>query len=77
VANGVWYLIIAPKGTPASAMKYVHDAAKAVVDDPAFAKTMDARGVDVDYRPGDRLKTDLWKEYKLDTEILKRIGLIQ
>ena len=77
VANGVWYLIIAPKGTPASAMKYVHDAAKAVVDDPAFAKTMDARGVDVDYRPGDRLKTDLWKEYKLDTEILKRIGLIK
>jgi len=77
VANGVWYLIIAPKGTPASAVKYIHDAAKAVVDDPAFAKTMDARGVDVDYRPGDRLKTDLWKEYKLDTEILKRIGLIK
>src|SRR5437773_761675 len=77
VANGVWYLIIAPKGTPASAVKYIHDAAKAVVDDPAFAKTMDARGGDVDYRAGDRLRADLWKEYKLDTQILKRIGLIK
>ena len=77
VANGVWYLIIAPKGTPAPIVKQIHDAAKAVVDDPAFAKTMDARGVDVDYRAGDKLRTDLWKEYKLDTEILKRIGLVK
>ncbi len=38
---------------------------------------MDARGVDVDYRPGDKLRADLWKEYKLDTGILKRIGLIK
>src|SRR2546430_828164 len=77
VANGVWYLIIAPKGTPAPIVKQIHDAAKAVVDDPAFAKTMDARGVDVDYRAGDKLRTDLWKEYMLDTEILKRIGLVK
>ena len=77
VANGVWYLSIAPKGTPAPVVKYIHDAAKAVVDDPAFAKTMDSRGVDVDYRSGEKLKADLWREYKLDTEILKRIGLIK
>ena len=77
VANGVWYLLVAPKGTPAPVVKYLHDAAKAVVDDPAFAKTMTARGVDVDYRPGDKLRADLWREYKLHTEILRRIGLIK
>jgi len=77
VANGVWYLLVAPKGTPASVVKYLHDAAKAVVDDPAFARTMDARGVDVDYRPGDKLRADLWREYKLHTGILKRIGLVK
>ena len=77
VANGVWYLLAAPKGTPAAIEKQIHDAAKAVTDDPAFAKTMDARGVDVDYRPGDKLKADLWTQYKLHTEILKRIGLIK
>jgi tripartite-type tricarboxylate transporter receptor subunit TctC len=77
VANGVWYLLAAPKGTPVPIVKQIHDAAKAVTDDPAFAKTMDARGVDVDYRPGDKLRADLWAQYKLHTEILKRIGLIK
>src|SRR5712691_8371788 len=77
VANGVWYLLVVPKGTPASIVKQIHDAAKAVVDDPAFAKTMTARGVDVDYRAGEALRADLWREYKLNTEILKRIGLIK
>jgi tripartite-type tricarboxylate transporter receptor subunit TctC len=77
VANGVWYLLVAPKGTPAPAVKYLHDAAKAVIDDPAFATTMTARGVDVDYRPGDKLRADLWREYKLHTEILRRIGLVK
>jgi tripartite-type tricarboxylate transporter receptor subunit TctC len=77
VANGVWYLLVAPKGTPAPILKQIHDAAKAVTDDPAFTKTMDARGVDVDYRPGDKLRADLWAQYKLHTEILRRIGLIK
>jgi tripartite-type tricarboxylate transporter receptor subunit TctC len=77
VANGVWYLIVAPKGTPAHIVKQIHDAAKAVVDDPAFAKTMTARGVDVDYRAGEPLRADLWREYRLNTEILRRIGLIK
>lgn len=77
VANGVWYLIVTPKGTPAAIAKRIHDAAKAVTDDPAFAKTMTARGVDVDYRAGEPLRADLWREYKLNTEILKRIGLIK
>ena len=63
VANGVWYLIVVPKGTPAPIVKHIHDAAKAVVDSPEFAKTMDARGVDVDNREGEKLRADLWREY--------------
>jgi len=77
VANGVWYLLIVPKGTPASALKYLHDATKAAMDDPTFKTTMTARGVDMDYRPGDKLRADLWQEYKLNTGILRRIGLIK
>ena len=77
VANGVWYLIVVPKGTTAPVVKYIHDAAKAVVDSPEFAKTMDTRGVDVDNREGEALRADLWTNYKLNTEILKRIGLIK
>ena len=77
VSNGVWYLMIAPKGTPAAVVKYLHDAVKAAVDDPKFAELMVSRGVEPDYRRGDVLKMELWREYKLHTEILTRIGMIK
>ena len=77
VANGVWFMLIAPKGTPEPITRYIHDAAKAVIEDPAFVSAMSARGVDVDYRPGNQVRADLWREYKLHTEILRRIGMIK
>lgn len=77
VANGVWYLLMVPKGTPAATVKYLHDAAKAAMDEPKFAELMAQRGIDVDYRPGDALRADLWREYKLHTAILRRIGLLK
>ena len=77
VSNGVWYLLLAPKGTSPGILKYLHDSAKAVLDDPKFVESMATRGVDVDYRPGDVLRTDLWREYKLHTELLRRIGMLK
>ena len=75
VANGVWFLLVAPKGTPRPVQQYLHDAAKAALEDPKFAEAMSTRGVDVDYRPGDQLRGELWREYRAHTEILKRIGM--
>jgi tripartite-type tricarboxylate transporter receptor subunit TctC len=77
VSNGVWYMLLVPKGTPATVKGYLHDAAKAAIDDPKFGADMSNRGVDVDYRPGEALRADLWREYKLHTEILGRIGLLK
>ena len=77
VANGVWFLLMAPKGTPAPIVKYIHDSAKAALEDPGFVNQMSTRGVDVDYRPGDKLRADLWREFRLHTELLKRIGMVK
>ena len=77
VANGVWFTLIAPKGTPEAIVKYIHDAAKAAIEEPAFAAAMSLRGIDIDYRPGCQLRQDLWREYKSHTEILRRIGMIK
>jgi tripartite-type tricarboxylate transporter receptor subunit TctC len=77
VANGVWYLLAVPKGTPPAVVRYLHDAAKAAIEDPKFVETMNARGIDVDYRPGEALRADLWREYKLHTPILKRTGMLK
>jgi tripartite-type tricarboxylate transporter receptor subunit TctC len=77
VANGVWFLLMAPKGTPAPVVRHIHDAAKAAIEDPKFVEAVALRGIDVDYRPGDKLRADLWREYKAHTAILKRIGMIK
>jgi tripartite-type tricarboxylate transporter receptor subunit TctC len=77
VHNGAWFLLVLPNGTPPEIVRYLHDAAKAAMDDPAFANFAKARVIDVDYRPGDKLRADLWTEYKAHTEILKRIGMLR
>jgi tripartite-type tricarboxylate transporter receptor subunit TctC len=47
------------------------------MDDPAFAGFAKGRVIDLDYRAGDKLKADLWEEYKAHTEILKRLGMLR
>ena len=77
VANGVWFMLVAPKGTPPAIQKYIHDATKAALEDPTFVAAMNLRVLDIDYRPGDKLRADLWREYRSHTEILKRIGMVK
>jgi len=77
VSNGVWYMLLAPKGTPAPVMRHIHDAAKAAIEDPKFTADMAGRGIDVDYRPGEALRADLWREYRLHTDILRRVGMLK
>ena len=77
VSNGVWYLVLGPKGLPPAVEKYVRDSVKAAVEDPKFVEMMAARGVDAEYRPGDVLQKDLWREFRVHTELLRRIGLLK
>jgi tripartite-type tricarboxylate transporter receptor subunit TctC len=76
-SNGIFYLLLAPKGTPAPVVRHLHDAAKAAIEDPKFAEAMASRAIDVDYRPGETLRADLWREYKLHTGLLRRIGMLK
>jgi len=69
--------VLGPKGLPPSVEKYVRESVKAAVEDPKFGEMMAARGVDAEYRPGDVLQKDLWREYRLHTEILRRVGLLK
>jgi hypothetical protein len=75
--DGVWYMLLVPKGTPANVKRHIHDAAKAAIEDSKFAADMTGRGIDVDYRPGEALRADLWREYQLHTDILRRVGMLK
>jgi tripartite-type tricarboxylate transporter receptor subunit TctC len=76
-ALGTWFVLTAPKGTPSAALKYLHDAAKAAIEEPSFVTLMNNRGVDIEYKNGEKCREDLWKEYREHTEILKRLGMLK
>jgi putative tricarboxylic transport membrane protein len=74
---GTWFVLTAPKGTPPVVTKYIHDAAKAAMEEPAFVNLMKSRAVDIDYKNGDKARADLWQEYKAYGTILTRLGMIK
>jgi tripartite-type tricarboxylate transporter receptor subunit TctC len=75
--SGAWFMFVVPKGTPGPVQKYIHDAVKGAMEDPQFVNAIKQRVIDIDYRAGDQLKADLWKEYKAHTEVLTRLGMIK
>jgi len=75
--SGAWFVFVAPKGTPGPVRKYIHDAVKAAMEEPQFVNTIKQRVIDIDYRAGDQLRADLWKEHKNHTEVLTRLGMIK
>jgi tripartite-type tricarboxylate transporter receptor subunit TctC len=77
VHNGAWFLLVLPNGTPPDVVRHLHDSAKAAMEDAAFLGFVKARVIDLDYRAGDKLRADLWQEYRAHTEILKRIGMLR
>jgi tripartite-type tricarboxylate transporter receptor subunit TctC len=75
--SGVFFTFVAPKGTPPAAQKYIHDAVKAAMEEPQFVNAIKQRVIEIDYRAGDALRADIWKEYKTHTELLARLGMIK
>jgi tripartite-type tricarboxylate transporter receptor subunit TctC len=76
-ALGTWFVLTAPKGTPPAVVKYIHDAAKAAMDEPTFVNLMKTRAVDLDYKNGDKARQDLWREHRLYTNLLTKLGMIK
>lgn len=75
--SGAWFIFVAPKGTSGSVQKYIHDAVKAAMEEPVFVNTIKQRVIDIDYRAGDQIRADLWKEFKYHTDVLVRLGMIK
>jgi len=74
---GVSFLVVVSKATPPDVVRYLHDATRAAMDEASFTNFAKARVIELDYRAGDKLRADLWQEFRNHTEILKRIGMIK
>ncbi|MBI2159747.1 MAG: hypothetical protein HYU25_05065 [Candidatus Rokubacteria bacterium] len=75
ITMGVYYLLIAPKGTPAAVVQAVHDAAKRAQEDPAFVAFAKTRGFDIDYAGPDGMAQQLWESFRRNEALVKRLGL--
>ena len=61
----------------AAQLKYIHDAAKAAIEDPAFARQHDFTRRRRRLPARRQAACRLWREYRAHTEILKRIGMVK
>ncbi|HET7875832.1 MAG TPA: tripartite tricarboxylate transporter substrate binding protein [Methylomirabilota bacterium] len=75
ITLGVYYLLIAPKGTPAAALKTLHDAARLAMAEPVFVAMAKTRGYAIEYKGPDALKQELWDSYRKNEALLKQLGL--
>jgi tripartite-type tricarboxylate transporter receptor subunit TctC len=75
VTLGVYYPLIAPKGTPAPVIDRLYRAAKAALDDPKFRTTIESRGFVVDTKEPDAFRQELWASYRANAELAKELGL--
>jgi tripartite-type tricarboxylate transporter receptor subunit TctC len=75
ITLGVYYLLIAPKGTPAGAVQAVHDAARRALEDPGFATMAKGRGFEIDYLGPEAMTQELWESFRRNEALVKRLGL--
>lgn len=72
---GVYYLLIAPKGTPQAILKTLHDAAKQALAEPVFVTMAKTRGFPIEYKGPEALKQELWDSYRKNDVLIKKLGL--
>ena len=75
ITLGVYYLLIAPKGTPQGILKTIHDAARHGMGEPVFVTMAKTRGYAIEYKGPDALKQELWDSYRKNEALIKTLGL--
>jgi len=73
----LWFLLIAPKGTPPEVVQFIHDNAKKAMEDSAFKNLVKSREIEIAYKGGAQLREAVWDQHRKHTEILSRIGLLK
>lgn len=73
--SGGTFGIAAPKGTPSSITKMLHDSFKKAIDDPRYAEGCKKLGVIKAYNSGEEFFRILKREYEVRGKIIRHLGL--
>lgn len=74
---GVRYLMIVPRGTPATVVQYIHDAARAATETPEFIRFAADSALDIHYQDGPTAQAAAWADYRKYTPVLQQNGLLK
>jgi tripartite-type tricarboxylate transporter receptor subunit TctC len=75
ITLGVYYLLIAPKGTPPGVLTRLHDSARAATAEAVFQTMARTRGYLIEYKGPEALKQELWESYRKNEALLQKLGL--
>jgi tripartite-type tricarboxylate transporter receptor subunit TctC len=75
VTLGVYYPLIGPKGLPKDIRDKLYQAAKAAIEDPAFAKAVKAQGFVLETKDPEAFRKELWESFRANAVIVKDLGL--
>jgi TctA family transporter len=75
ITLGVYYLLIAPRGTPAAVLQTLHDAARKALDEPVFVNMARIRGYEIEPKGPEALRQELWDSYRKNEALIKALGL--
>jgi tripartite-type tricarboxylate transporter receptor subunit TctC len=72
---GVYYIVMAPKATPAPVLQAIHDSFKRMIETDAFKKFAVDTSAHVEYRGGADLKRRLEAEYAFFGKVVEKLKL--
>jgi tripartite-type tricarboxylate transporter receptor subunit TctC len=75
ITLGVYYFLVAPKGTPAPVVATLHDVFRRALADPAFVALAEKSQFDIDYRPGEAVTRELWASFETLGQLVQQLGL--
>lgn len=75
ITLGVYYFLVAPRGTPGSIVGVLHDAFRKALAEPAFVELARTHRFDIDDRPGDEVRRELWASYETLGRLVRQLGL--
>jgi tripartite-type tricarboxylate transporter receptor subunit TctC len=73
VAHPHMMIITAPKGVPENRIKIIHDAYKAVLEDPEFLILAENVGMEIEYKTGEEVLKDIEELDKLYSELIPTV----
>lgn len=76
ITDSVYYLLIAPKNTPAEVIKTLNAAVIKAMAEPTFAAFAKNNGFSIDPKPPDALRAELTASFAKNGELVRKLGLV-